>query len=202
MRKIILAFAVLGLLLSACTPAEETPPPLTGEDIQATAISMAWTMAAQTMAAMPTATFTPVPPTATFTPAFTATPIFSPTPLFTATPLATATTDKDRCDQVLSSWAGQESKFLIVNQTKNNVNVSLYLAPNNAHNQCGYIPVYANPIAKNQSTTLYVPYGTYYVYAWASGETNFSVQGGGFGVGNPDKHEIQIRDGFVKFVTP
>jgi hypothetical protein len=205
MRKIILIFAALGLLLSACTPAEETPPPLTGEDIQATAISMAWTMAAQTMAAIPTATYTPVPPTATFTPVFTATPIFSPTPLFTATPLATATTDKDRCDQVLSGIAAATTKLRIVNQTKNSVSVSLYLAPNNAENQCGYIPVYGTPLAKNADTSVQVPYPggyTYYVYAWASGDTNFSLSGGPYTINNPDKWEVYIRDNGLKFVGP
>ena len=204
-KKIIFIFMTLSLLLSACTPAEETPPPLTGDDIQATAISMAWTMAVQTMEAMPTATFTPLPPTATFTPAFTATPIFSPTPLFTPTPLATATTDKDRCDQVLSGIAAATTKMRIVNQTKGTVSVSVWLAPGNAENQCGNIPVYGSPLAKNADTTIQVPYPggyTYYVYAWVSAKTNYSLSGGPFTINNPDKWEIYIRDNLIKFVGP
>ncbi|MBT3711768.1 MAG: hypothetical protein HOG15_00270 [Anaerolineae bacterium] len=206
MKKLVFILVTLSFLLAACGgTAEETPPPLTGNDVQATAISMAWTMAAETMAAIPTSTFTAVPPTATYTPVFTATPIFSPTPLFTSTPLATATTDKDRCDQVLSGIAAATAKLRIVNQTTNSVSVSLYLAPNNAENQCGYIPVYGTPLSKNAETSVQVPYPggyTYYVFAWASGDTNFSLSGGPFTINNPDKWEIYIRDNLIKFVGP
>lgn len=203
MKKVILALATLSLMLSACgavTPAEEAPPALTGDDIQATAISMAWTMAAETIAAIPTNTFTPVPPTATFTPAFTPTPPFTPTPLFTVTPLATAIPEKDRCDQLLSNWVGTASRILFVNETKNDVTISIYLSPDNSENQCGYF--YVPPLAKKQSTSISVPYGTFYVYAWASGNTNFSLSANGYRINNPDKHEVHIRDNMIKWIGP
>ena len=196
MKQSILLLATLSLLLSACgavTPAEEEAPP----DIQATAISMAWTMAAETIAAVPTNTFTPVPPTETFTPVFTSTPIFTATPIFTVTPLATATTDKDRCDQLLGSWAGKASRFLIINQTKNEVTVSIYLSPDNSENQCGYF--YVPPLAKNQSTTISIPYGYYYISVWG-GPSNLYY--GPTRVNNPDKHEVHIRNDMIKIVGP
>ena len=96
MKKIIFLFMALSLLLNACTPAEETPPRLTDEDIQATAISMAWTMAAQTIEAMPT----PLSPTATYMPAPTATQTIeamptplSPTATYMPAPTATQTSE-------------------------------------------------------------------------------------------------------------
>jgi len=197
MKKIILILAALSFLLSACggTPAADAPPELSAEDVQATAVAMAWTMAAETIAAMPTAT--PVPPTETPTPIPpTATMTLVPT---LALPTITNTPDKDICDQFLGSWAGTTSTLRIVNTTKSTANISLYLAPNNAHNQCGYI--YVPSLAKNMDAVLTVPYGTFYMYAWLVGD-NKSVSGGGYGIGNSDKHTLEIRDNFIKWITP
>jgi len=197
MKKIFLTLAAFSFLLNACggTPAADAPPELTGEDVQATALAMAWTMAAETMAAMPTAT--PVPPTETPTPIPpTATMTLVPT---LAQPTITNTPDKDRCDQFLGSWAGATSRLRIVNTTKDTANISLYLSPNNAHNQCGYI--YVPSLAKNMDHVMEVPYGTYYMYAWLVG-ANRSVNGGGYGIGNPDKHTLEIRDNTIKWITP
>ena len=197
MKKITLILATLSFLLSACggSPAADAPPVLSSEDVQGTAMSMAWTMAAETIAAMPTAT--PVPPTETPTPIPpTATMTLVPT---LAQPVATITPDKDPCDQMLSGWAGQESKLRIVNTTKSTATISLYLSPNNAHNQCGYF--YVPALDKNMDAILYVPYGTYSMYAWLVGQ-NKSVSGGGYGIGNPDKHTLEIRDDSIKWITP
>ncbi|MBC8334551.1 MAG: hypothetical protein ISR59_02045 [Anaerolineales bacterium] len=197
MKKITLILATLSFLLSACggTPAEDAPPVLTGEDVQATALAMAWTMAAETIAAMPTAT--PVPPTETPTPVPpTATMTLVPT---LALPEITNTPDTDRCNQFLGSWAGTESTMRIVNTTKSTANISLYLSPNNAHNQCGYL--FVPSLEKNQSVVMSVPYGTFSMYAWLVGQ-NKSVSGGGYGIGNPDKHTLEIRDDSIKWITP
>ncbi|NQU29040.1 MAG: hypothetical protein HQ525_00060 [Anaerolineae bacterium] len=197
MKKIALVLATLSFILSACggTPAEDAPPVLTGEDVQATALAMAWTMAAETIAAMPTAT--PVPPTETPTPVPpTATMTLVPT---LALPEITNTPDTDRCNQFLGSWAGTESTLRIVNTTKHTANISLYLSPNNAHNQCGYL--YVPSLDKNMDAILSVPYGTYSMYAWLVGG-NKSVSGGGYGIGNTDKHTLEIRDDSIKWITP
>ncbi len=200
MKKLVLILAVLSLSLSACAgaAATEAPPELTGEDIQATAVSMAWTMAAQTMAAMPTATFTftpppptetPLPPTATLVPTL-------------AVPTATNTAEASACSTIVSGWEGEATKLLFVNETKGDVTISLYLAEgSNPRGYCGnfYVP----PLSKNQSTAISVPMrGVYYVYAWVSAKTNYSLSGGPFRTNNPDKHEIQIKEGQIKFVGP
>ena len=203
MKKLILIIAMLSILLSACgavIPAEETPPPLTGEDIQSTAISMAWTMAAQTQTAMPTATYTLEPPTATFTPIFTATPIFTNTPIFTAAPVATAT--KEGEIKMLSSWDGPSTRLLIINDTKATATVSLYLTEGS--NELGYYGYIIVPVLeKNGSALVYAPKQGYYsVFAWMAGKDRKWSVSGGLGTNNPDKHEIHLTDNGVKIVNP
>ena len=203
MKKIFFIFAALSILLSACgaTPAEETPPPLSVEDIQATALSMAQTMAAETIAAMPTQTFTPLPPTATFTPSFTPTPLYSPTPIFSPTPLATATSSNEI--KMLGDWSGKGTLIKIVNNTKGTVTVSLYLnEDSNARGYYGYIPVPV--LSKNQSAKVEVPKQGYYaIWAWiADGSTKCSASGG-MGTNNSDKHEFHINGcGSIKAIGP
>jgi hypothetical protein len=196
MKKLILLVAALSLLLGACggTSAAETPPPLTGEDVEATAFAMAWTMAAQTQTAMPTATDTPVPPT--LTPTITAT--F--TPAITNTPLPTATKEKDECNKPLSGWEGKESKILVVNETKSTVVVSLFLYQS-ARGYCGYL---STTLTKKQSATFTVPIGFYSASVWtvAGEQPSFSHWLDLTGVLNPDKHTLYIRDNKLKFVTP
>ena len=74
MRKSFFIFLAFGFLLSACTVAGEIAPALPTVDSEATALSMAWTMAAATQTAMVTATYTPLPPTSTPTPTATEIP--------------------------------------------------------------------------------------------------------------------------------
>ncbi len=199
MKKLIFILALFGLLLSACsgTPTEETPPPLTGEDVQATAISMAWTMAAQTLTAMPTATNTPVPPTET--PTITPIPPTA-TPAITNTPIPSATPEKDPCDKPLGEWTGTATKILVYNETKSAVNVSLYLYDNYA-GYCGYV---TGQIAGNQSQMFALPAGYYYAYAFtAQGEQPAFSHGLDLtGVLNADKHTLHIMQDRLKFVGP
>lgn len=203
MKKALFILVVLTLLVSACgsdlVPTEEAAPELTGEDVQATAMSMAWTMAAQTQAAIPTATFTPVPPTATFTPVFTETPIASATPFATATSLPTATTEGDVCNKILSGWEGKESKLLLQNETKNDVSVSIYMYDNPTHDNCGYISAF---LSGKSSATLTIPIGFYSVYVIAQDGSNYNKYQDLGGILNPDKHTIFIRKEGLKYVWP
>ena len=203
MKNTIFILTTLALLLSACggTPAAEAPPQLTGDDIQATAISIAWTMAAQTQTAMPTQTFTPLPPTATFTPAFTPTPIFTPTPLFTATPVPTATKAGGIS---ICNWSGAATKLLFVNDTKATAGpISLYLTPGSNGIGYGDCFILVPGLEKNQSASVSAPQqGYYYVFAYmTSKDRKWSVEGG-FGTNNPDKHEIHLTDSGIKVLNP
>lgn len=203
MKKAILILAVLSLFIGACSaaaPTAEPTPTLSGDNIQETAVAMAWTMAAETVAAMPTATFTPLPPTATFTPAFTATPVATATPLVTNTPLPTATSEEEI--KMLYSWDGASTSFVISNDTKATASVSIYLVEGT--NPRGYYGnlagVYLN---KKQSTRITAPHvGTYCFWAWmTSKDRNWSVDGC-MGVSNPDKNEVHLTEQGIKFVGP
>ncbi len=201
MKKILLLLTALSLFLGACgaiAPTEEPTPALTGEDIQETAVAMAWTMAAQTIEAMPTETFTPLPPTPTFTPVFTATPIFTATPFATQTPLPSATPEGDVCNKILSGWEGKESKVLVINETKHPVGVSLFLYQS-SRGYCGYLSA---TIDKKGSTTFTIPIGYYSVSVWAQDGSSYSKWLDLTGILNPDKHTLYIRDDKLKFVTP
>jgi len=61
MKKIFIIMLVSIFLLSACGP--EPEPTMSAEEVQGTAVAAAWTMVAETQAAIPTAT--PIPPTET-----------------------------------------------------------------------------------------------------------------------------------------
>ena len=205
MKKMLFILAAMSLFLGACgaaAPTAEPTPALTGDDIQATAVSMAWTMAAQTIAAMPTETFTPVPPTETFTPEPTFTPAFTATPLFTATPFPTATKESTGIS-LCSGWEGQSVNLLIVNDTNATANISLYLTAGS--NPRGYDDCYfvVPQLGKNQSASISGPYqGYYYIFAYmASNNKKWSVEGG-FGTNNPDKHEIHLTDTGIKVIGP
>ncbi|OQY33738.1 MAG: hypothetical protein B6243_06170 [Anaerolineaceae bacterium 4572_5.2] len=156
---------------------------------------MAWTMAAQTMEAMPTAT--PVPPTETPTIAPTATITLIPV---TATSAATAT--KEGEIKMLYEWEGQSTRLLFVNDTKATATISLYLSEgSNSRGYWGYIPVPV--LTKNQSAQIPAPKeGYYYVFAWMAGkDRNWSVEGG-FGTNNPDKHEVHLTENGIKVINP
>src|SRR5215217_5959295 len=85
-RFSLLTVAILAMIISACgTPAA---PTMNGADIQNTAVAAAFTMVAQTQAAVPTAT--PLPPTEA--PTQTPLPTDTPLPLPTLNVTLTSTT--------------------------------------------------------------------------------------------------------------
>jgi len=154
-------------------------------------------MAAETQAAVPTATNSPVPPT--LTPTITLIPA-TVTPMMTNTPLPTATKDKDECNKPLSGWSGKESKVLVVNETKKTVVVSLFLYQS-SRGYCGYLSATLN---KKQSTVFTIPIGYYSASAWtvAGEQPSFRHWLDLTGILNPDKHTLLIREDKLKFITP
>lgn len=193
-KKIIPTLALLAVIVTACggQPAE---PTLSPEEVQGTAISAAFTMVAQTQAAIPTNT--PLPPTETPSPTplptFTALP--SPTPDFallpTATQAAAATGGEDNCLKPLNvAEAGPQSNVRFENMTSGKVTLSLNLRTN-LFGQCGAL-VYT--IAKNQNLVVSLPKGEYFAYAWielANGDTS---NASGFFVNKvADNHLFPVR---------
>lgn len=165
-KKIIPTLALLAVLVAACGgQAEPTQSP---EQVQGTAIAAAFTMVAQTQAAVPTNT--PLPPTETPSP--TPLPTFTPLPLPTQSiALPTATTSSGgggQCDSLLNlAEAGPQSLVRFENHTNGGtVGLSLYMYTPNKFAQCGSHSSNPFPIAKNASITVSLPKGNYYAFAW------------------------------------
>ncbi len=174
------------LLVGACAPqAAPTANPL---DIQHTAEAGAFTMVAQTQAAVPTNT--PVPPTDT--PAPTALPTETPPPLPTSstpgalptniptfTPQSPGTSsntnsnntnDQDICNQPLTSWQGPTANFTIANQSKPEGTIVLSMYVVTTLGQCGYLIITGDSFSG--------PIGQYSAGAFITGKQNFKAFGG------------------------
>ena len=127
---------VIMLIISACGTRGESKatPTINPLDLQSTMVAAAFTLVAETQAAIPTAT---LPPTATNTPASTAT--LPPLPALggTFTPIPGA---GDPCiNNVLpASLAGETIKIRIDNPTRATIMVSVYLQQSGPQSVCGY----------------------------------------------------------------
>jgi hypothetical protein len=204
MKRLTIIYTMLlaGLVLSACTGQTQATPEVRAEDIQATAVAAAFTIVAETQAAIPTNT--PLPPTETPSPTPLPTETAIPSPTLDPLVIPTATTapqtsNTDPCNQLLpSDIQGHPTKIRINNQSGfNKVKVSLYLSKTE-FGECGfaYVPI----LGKNASETLYLVEGTYYIYAWTDdGKLNVSGSGS---INNPDLWEFEIRAGNILFNSP
>lgn len=141
--KIFSLVPAMTLIVSAC--AAEAAPTMDPADVQFTAVAMAFTIVAETQAAVPTST--PLPPTETASPT-PLPPTDTPMPLPTLPTLqvtsTTAPVSNPGSDPCLSSTkripaspAGRPTKIRITNSTKATVTVSLYLNKT-PHGECGY----------------------------------------------------------------
>jgi len=201
-----LTVVVIAMLISACgAPAA---PTMQAVDVQNTAVAAAFTMVAETQAAIPTAT--PLPPTEppTLTPLPTNTPLPLPTSA-TSVVISSPTTASvsgnnsggDPCaTRVLSAPEGRETVIKIANTTKLGVTVSIYLNETASKGACGYR---GYTIAKNDSVVITdLVQGCYNLWAWsenAKGKFNSS----GYGcINNSDKWTFEIRADTIKFVGP
>ncbi len=176
-NKVLTIAVVLIVLLTACAPeATATVNPL---DIQHTAEAAAFTMVAQTEAALPTNS--PIPPDATEGP--TALPTLTPIPLptndallGTATgfptlvqqqPTVSGGTSADNCNKPLTSWQGSTISLSITNETKPQGKVTLSLYVVTPLGECGYLVDYSRG-----------PEGSYSAGAFVDGKKSFKVFGG------------------------
>lgn len=172
-KKVLLLGMAVCLLVSACGAGATPAPTIDPNSIVSTAQAAAFTMIAQTQAAIPTATATE---TATATPLPTDTPIPSPTLEATAFVLPTATTGSsanangDPCYHPIdASEGGPHSVLRIKNKTKGLITVFVYLYKPNAFGQCGYIGF---DIFKGESATITsMPQGYFAVSAYTNNRT-------------------------------
>jgi hypothetical protein len=202
MKKLVtLMFASL-FLLSACGP--EPEPTMSAAEVQGTAVAAAWTMVAETQAAIPTATL--IPPTDTPIPTLppTATPILLPTQPISVLPTDTQTAASgDICQDlkhvIPAEAAGPKTTIKIVNEHKVPVTISLYLNKT-VFGECGYR---SYSISKNGSTVQTLPQGCYSAWAWSQdSKENFNSSGFGLCANNSDKWTIVIRGEVIILLPP
>lgn len=201
MKKLTILLSILAIsgLIAGCGGGEPAAPTMSVADIQSTAVSAAFTIVAETQAAIPTNT--PIPPTITptFTPVPTNTPMELPTLAATLTNTP-ATTSGDPCaTRVLGKPLGKNTTIKIENMTKSRVAVSLYLNETASHNECGYRYY---EISKNGSVVLTdLVFGCYNLWAWNLDGKSFNSSGSGC-INNPDKWTFQVSEGMIKFIGP
>lgn len=174
-RRIVILGTILLLALSACG-GEQATPTLNSADVGATAQAAAFTMIAETQAAIPTNTSLPPTATATSTSLPTETPTSTPTvdpslptATFTLAPQSSAPTQQGDCNKILTAWQGPTVKFIIENETKpkGTIVLSMYVTTN--FGECGYVPVYGN--------SFNGPEGFYSAGAFVDGKKDFKVFG-------------------------
>jgi hypothetical protein len=199
MKKVLPLILGLTVLLAACGP--KATPTIDAASVQASAVAMAFTMAAQTQAAVPTATETLVP---TETPTL---PPPSPTfalPTFPALdqPTATkATSSNSPCGHALpSDPTGSKFVLRIVNTTKAPVTGSICLYQDRGFGETGVIGV---SLTKLADTILSVPQGCYSAYFWVNDpKTPSTASGSGLCANNTDKWTMKISANNVIMLSP
>jgi len=193
MKKLIVLIAVIALFVSAC--GADAEPTLSATDVAATAQDAAWTMVAQTQAAIPTNTL--VPPTNTLEP--TLTPTNPPPQLPTQLPAEkpTSTPDTDRCNQPLQAPDGPVTRLRLFNEAKAPVGFSITLVET-PFGDCGY-SYYT--LSKGEKMVIEFPIGCYYFYAWVNGKNPSNASGSGC-ANNTDIWNVYIRPEVISIKPP
>ncbi len=199
MKRLLFLICLPALLLSACGTA--STPTIDPAQVQASALAAASTMVAQTLAAIPPTaapTDTPLPsPTLEPSPTSLTLPTLANFP--TAAPQATAGTSN--CNGALSRPAGPRSANVkLVNQTKYEVTISLYLNLNK-FGDCGYLSYVINGM-QSVSLSNVLPFGCYSAYAFSQ-DPKHPFHGSAYAciTGN-DKTTFNIRHGAVVITGP
>ena len=197
-RKTVLLAALASIILSACGASEPPAPTMDPNSIVNTAQAAAFTMIAQTQAAIPTSTFTETP---TATPLPTDTPIPSPTllPAALIPPTATTGANANECYHPIEAGAGgPRSKLRFQNKTKSIVTVFVYLWKKNAFGECGYIGF---DIYKNDTQTITsMPQGYFAVTAWTNNRTKTAY--GEAIISDDHLIDFIINDDYIQVVYP
>lgn len=200
---------VLVLTISAC--GAQPVPTVNAADVQHTAEAAAFTMVAQTQAAIPTATPLPPTETPTPTPAITDTPVPLPTLAGASSPVPTVASGNgnaangaatvDPCsNRVLSAPKGKSTVIQIKNTTKVAITVSMYLNETAGQGACGWRTY---KLSKNNDVVITdLVQGCYNLWAWSDDpKGKFNSSGGGC-INNDDKWSFEVSSGTIKFVGP
>lgn len=206
--KFLPVIIVLALLISAC--GAEPVPTMSAADVQSTAVAAAFTVVAQTQEAIPTATSLPPTDTPTVTPLPTNTQVALPTLAGTSTTVTAATSSSgnntsgsgtDPCATRVLSYSpqGKETTIRIMNLTKAQVTVSVYLNETPGKGECGYRSYVLN---KNSDVVITdLVQGCYNLWAWSTDNKAHVNAGGGGCINNSDKWTFEISEGSIKFTT-
>ena len=184
MKHIWMIVAIIALTLTACGPAAE--PTMSPADVQGTAMAAAMTMVAETQAAIPTATSIPPTEVPSATPFPTNTLPVAGQPSLLDVPTATqlvvvvptnttapSVGANDPCMQPLTKWEGPSASMTIVNNTKPKGTVTIALGFTTELGECGILSRQFD-----NTTSLDVPYGTFWASAFVDGKKDFKVFGG------------------------
>jgi hypothetical protein len=138
---ILTRLMLLALMISACGAEVATPTPADpAVDIQGTMAAAAFTIVAETQAALPTSTPVPPTPTVTDTPPPTNTPLALPSSEVTLTPAPGGNTGgDDPCvNRPLPASVQGEVRMRITNSTQADLSVLVYLLQAGPQTECGY----------------------------------------------------------------
>jgi hypothetical protein len=120
------------------------------------------------------------------------------------TPTQVVVSDPNNCLKPLDmSEAGPTKRVRVKNATGGTATVSFTLNPPNAFGQCGAISFI---LKKNDSNTLEMPNGSWFLYAWVElpgGKQSTAVGGATFGDSkSKDLITMEIREDVIKVQFP
>jgi len=196
--KTLSTIIITAIFISSC--GAEATPTISPVDVQNTAVAGAFTMVAETQAAIPTAT--PLPPTETPTQTLvpTNTPLASPTLEVAFTPTAASNAGGDPCNAPLGSTSGPQTRIRIANETGQPIGVWFYLTKT-SFGECGYASI--PPINKGGDYFLAIAQGCYAAGAWTTGDKKFTIDNVRYPLcaNNTDKWTLHITRDEI-YLTP
>jgi hypothetical protein len=174
--SIISLLIMITLIASACRANVPPATPAATMDLQGTIAAAAFTVVAETQAAIPTST--PLPPTATATNTFLPTPTFLPPPSTQGTlppPPNGTSSAADPCiyKTMPEPLKGEPISMRINNSTKAKLSVSINLNQSAPNAQCGYRSYTLDAGQKLVLNNLVV--GCYTLWAWNPDQANYFI---------------------------
>ena len=208
--RIVALILAIALVLSACRA--EPVPTLDPADVQLTVVVEAFTLLAETQAAVPTSTPrpptesptpSPLPPTASQTPMTVLTlPATLPTLQVTATTAPVNNPGPDPClstkKRIPNAPAGRPTIIRIINSTQTTLNLTLYLNKT-PHGECGYRAYIIN--ALSEITINNLVQGCYNLWAWNNDPSRPVNAASKLScINSPDKWTFKITADKIKFL--